>query len=660
MPPPPGCRLLAGDKTQHPSKALLCALDPDGDGLITYRRYLSETISFDVDHGMLSLLDRGCLEAMYCMDAPVVPPRFFDFHDGGDLSKLESILDVSIVVVLYRGSSSSPPLKVHDTRPMLLSAPPEERLARRVRRFAAQWVVDEWLLFEREEETEDLEIAGYYPLWSEKAFYTDMMTRFDGCLVSAVCLALGIARVTLESEHVHSPGVCGELSWLLSSPGREELARVFARSGYDVLQIVLASHIRSRLRSRPHLMNHPGANTFAVHGIVGRKPSESIRPDAILVCLTFQGDAYVLGEVYRVSALRFAGVDVGGGGGGKRRRYPPVPKFHEVGERRKRSAEETTTSHEDDRCKCRPCRDAGSLKKNLPERGPQRPIHSPLALVDLVKRCGLFSPEVERSLAVCCSYSLSTFDIETAAVPCTDPRAGNEDLAPFDPSTDTVSQCARPRLAYAVHRPILIGFHDAMALSSEEPPLIFHAREDDGGESMVAAFLETLLERRDEACSAKHELLEPLFSKLSLFKRAHWEFHRDNGMLPASFRYDDYFQSGRGWQRDDDALSTDGSLAECVRELALKLTREEEEEAAGVAQRGDEEEADDDGWETVSDSSSSVEEAPLPLFPDNDEDEDLAKLRRRLDAEALRSVELSWKHSLLGMLETRLDQLANR
>jgi hypothetical protein len=687
--PPPGFRLLAGEKTLSLSKALLQKYSPEEDPFFCYKLYMSRTVSFNIDHGMVSTLDDQALEILYMADDPLSNPRFFAFDDGGDLCKLQHVIGRSLVILRRAKDRDQKYHKVHDTRAMDLTMEEGDERQQlwygdRVDRFLLEWSTarKEWFLFEQLDPGTSGELPGYNQLMSEMNFFTYLYSRFTGCLLSTVCLALGIRAGTVEAHHAHCDG-CPSLAWLTSNEGCADLTSVLRAANYAKFQIVLCSHLRSRPRARldDHLL--PASNTFGIHAIWDDSGMASdLTSEAILVALTIDGDCYLVGDDYRKAVL----VDAGAAGSKKKskRRYPGSANVAGIDTRASRVRIPPTAKS--NACPCRPCVEASNYEHNLPERGPQKAMHSALSLPDLLRMCGLWTDDVASRIRDCCQISTSTYDLETYAKKMCPPKEAAPDLPNFGGNPETLTQCSRPRMAYSVHRPLMLGYYDEMAARASEPVTIFHAEERDSGRSMVDAFLTKLLERREEATCMKFDLLSDLTEKFDAYKRAHFKFWEEARFLPKGFDYDQYLLDGEiaggGFhqdQVDEEAAAAVARSKGCKRRKRRasesttgELTEQAVLELAADLSDDDVAADDDEAWEDMSDDAETVcsvdgarkRRASASMFAPTDECDRVAIAvaadRKKARSSAVRRVKLSFAHSLLGLTSSRIQSLCTR
>ena len=682
---------MGSSETKHPAKILLEHLDPGGQHLDCYRLYLKTTVSFNVAHRCVSLLSPKMLSKFYLETEPLKAPKYFDFFDDQNLSKLENALQKRLVV-LMRGCGTDTWDKVHDKRVYDLlkvrcggasdntAAAAAAAAAAAVDPNATSWQVlyfvvehNDASFWELYELTSPRDIRTYGQLLSEESFYDPKTMRMPlvlgkgnrssssssisvFCLHQALTQVLGVTRGQRQlDQHQHSPA-CLSLRELVFAKSKNDVAREVG------VEFVLASHLRCKPLTRARTRKLPINNVFGVHAVYAFSEG-SLGIEAMpVVCVTHNLRFYRLLEPYATSVRL----------GQTRRRHPKHESFPGSAQGLKlKSLKELTGReegggggpyvhhHQVDTCPCTGCKNAKDFEHNMSPDGPQRPFKTDLSSFDLFRLLGKFSPKVEADLLNVCRLSVASFDVESVATPLAD-QVGNEDLN-FEP--ETLSDRRLPRQVQAVHLPCRIGFSDQLRMDTDRPTLIFRY-DPENPDQMVADFIEAIFEHRDAATTIKYGVLHPYFEWLERYKRAHFEFYQRKGWLPLDYcdrwqnfrpvlSWDD--EEDQGGSDDDDDDNDDGDddeqeldrlAEEAVSELA----------AADVGPRAGE--------------AFNPHRPSRPGSPQLEDDQELTaeqllgreaatNARVKRDARRIYNIEKSWEFSVWGLLEKRLRGLAH-
>jgi hypothetical protein len=612
---------------------------PANDKMWAYRRYLESTFNPQVCHEAVSLMEEDLLAKFYMETDPYKQPKYMDFFRTSDVSKLESAIDARIVIL--QPAARDEFYKIHDRRiyDSLMGrqeGPTTSFVLDNFRGTGRTRTCDLWLLPEG---------FKYEQMSTEYIFVSagTSCVQQDGSL----CLLQGLRQViglSLEENHQHVEE-CRSLSSLLKCPERRMFALLPA-------EFILASHIRSDPCGKSRALRLPERNSFGVL-LVQRDPN--VAPSSVVqhssmpvVCITLEN------RVYRLKP-EFAG-PVREGQSRQQRSIPgqpyPEPMDAASAKRRKKAAncdpayfdykqlydrddderrEFLASGHEPDvtnesgSCPC-PCKEASSWDKNMFRRGPQQLYKTKENLFDLLKMVGIMTPQNKSRIDRCCDLSIASFDVESYASPVS--QAGDEDS---DFVRSDVSDQRLPRRVYATHKPALIGLVDQLMMEEGEDPTILEADPNDR-RALVASFVETLFQRRDAVVTAKYGILSSLFSWTERYKKAHYGFFVDRGFLPID--YLSKMPTPETVPRPSE-MDTDDELDQFEDELCLEVVRKEAREE--VMDKAELEAREDAAEEGVS-------------------AEKLLKLR---EAKKQRAIELSWKHSIFGLIESRLHHLAH-
>lgn len=626
-------------------KILLESLSPSEEVLFAYRAYLANTVSFHTPRRSISLLGERELDLFYSRLEPLEQPKYFCFFSGGDLSKLESCLGVRIVIVACfvdkrRRTNKWEWQKVHDQRIYELCRPSNEP-TRTVISFILSRSEGDWILKKADPTTLDssLETFFYTPLKAEKNFVCSAqrvtMLSESGCWFAALASTL---KVKLPADHIHTAD-CGSLFRLIALK-KETLKSLM---GNENLVVILASHLRSSVRTRARNMRLVKNNTFAVLKEVSNPGEECDKSVPVVAVLSKPAAMYLLAEPFAQavrSARQQAALKSHPGRRAGLKRKSSSQDFSELPAKRSAWDMPDKVTFDARLCSCEACLEGKKYDKNMSVSGPQTLYKSELSLSDLLRMCGRLDAKAEKDLERAGNFSVASFDIESFARQL-DLTAGQEDLN-FEQRK--FSSRAIPRQVEATQEIGLIGFQDYRMMLDSEPVQIF-THDSEQPKAVVGQFLESVLERRLEAVAIKTGILSELISWVEEYKRAHFAFFVERGFvqpnyLEESFSYPqkqfpsraraEYFDSADSTSSssEDEAPSGYDSLPELPSLDAEYLALQAEMIAS--ERRG---------------SSSST----------NQSAKSFAEAKER---KAAKKIEHSWKSSLFGKVEARLLRLA--
>jgi hypothetical protein len=476
------------------SKVLLEHLSPGTYPPLSYRKFLESCLNLKMSQSNLAKMPDTLLGKFYLVDNPMEEPCYFSLHDGDDLCRLEWALDLDLV--LTRPSKFlTPEIKLYDRRVY-------GRKANGVRFFQIRGGP-------KKKEEELFEVWVDYDV---RASEFKFINKCSGLFGSERCLERMVwEALSRELEgHVHPPEHCRTLSGLIA-----DFRKVSERLGTG---LVLASHQRSKIRGQS-----PFCRKNQVFNILAATECEKNTP---VVCLTSDLKyAYRLNESYAKVLLGENGRKRNESyGHGMRQRITRDDCQREMDEVEEEGIGKSTTSAKNG-CDCDCCRDSEDFVRNMARRGPQKLYKVEMSGFDHLKFLGLFDNKTESVLLRASDLSIGSFDTEALTLHL-DGDPVNSDL---DPTVDAVSRKRLPRVALARQTPVLLSWCDNLRHSLGLPPHVYRIDEEDR-DAFVGDFVEDLLLGRDEAFSAKQELLSELFSWLEVFKVAH---HRHHGVTPA-------------------------------------------------------------------------------------------------------------------------------
>ena len=641
-------RLLGSSETKHLSKILLEYLDPAEEPMACYKSYLKSTVSFTVAHRSVSLLSPKLLGQFYMEDQPLAHPKYFDFFEGGNLSKLENCLNKRLVVLIPNGEGNTWN-KVHDKR-VYDAMQSLHRQPLEVLYFAIEFEGGFWKCYE-------LKAIANQPVYNQimtetlffdpKTLRSSSITNTSVCLVSVLSDVLNVVRGPRQQEqHAHSPA-CHNLRELVFAGSKNSIAR-------DVgAEFILASHLRTKALARHRQRSMPSNNHFGVHSVFAFSESSGGLQTMPVVCVSQDSSFYRLLEEYADSVRSVQ----------TRRRHPRQETFPGAAAGLKCRPEKEMLLggvdpgrliHQVDSCPCTGCKNAKNYEHNMSPNGPQTPFKSDLSTFDLFRLLGKFNAKVETDLLNVCRLSIASFDVESVATGLPD-HLGNEDL---NLAPDTLSDHRLPRQVQSVHLPCRIGYVDQLRLDTGRPTLIFRY-DPDTPEKMVADFVECIFEQREEATTIKYGVLNPYFEMIERYKRAHFLFYQRKGWLPADYaerwQYfkptDNEEEEGQGEEEDED--------------------EEEEEEDAMLNRLGEEAGAEVAEALTAQElyghtrpsrlGSPNLEDFEEPTTTANAQEgtEAARKAKAQGDAQRISDIEGAWENCIFGILEKRLRFLAH-
>ena len=715
-------RFLGSSATKSVSKVLLEVLDRTGDGLDCYRDYVKNTVSFTVAHKLVCGLTPELLARFYNVDDAQSDPRYFSIFEEICISKLETVLQMRLVLLL--ASSEDSFHKLHDKR--IFDRLQRTRATTETLYFVLERRNRVWNLYQLRTEAD---IKSYVPILTELAFITadSMHVARDGqCFLEVIARVLGnklCSRHVVHGEHCFS---LRELVFLDDS-GKSMLCEMVGTSA----GFILASHTRvgSRL-ARVQDRTSPKNNLFGIHAIYqpsgggdGSEGDGVHRLDHLpVVCLTHDFRFYLLKEPYATS-VRHVEQRL------RHLRREPFPDYaaKAFAELQRRTRDKLLQQSEASACQRQRDGDSYSMTcpclgcenkvkytdKNMSFAGPQFLYRQDLSCFDLMRLFGRFGKKCEEDLLRCCTLSVASYDLETMGVPVQD-AVGNEDL---NINVSTLSDIRIPRQIHSRHEIVRIGFTDQVRSDRGEPTLIFRYEEGKKTEGLVNDFMETLFEHRDAAVTVKLGILHEYLAWVDAYKRRHFEFWVREEWLPADYcalrlpRYNDELaaeavaaaaEAAAAAQEGEDD-DQDAALDAIGREVAEDLARRMEEgdwETAAAAAAAVDNDSDDDGGEpmdlsdyesgscslpsrqeqrqTATSSSSSNSSSSSSSGTSSEERDDhepataaaagdgdtlsreaAERVRRQQEERRIRDIEDAWTWSIWGILEKRLRSLAH-
>jgi hypothetical protein len=583
--------LLASSFEKNLGKAVLELFSPDpGDKMFAYRKFMSSTVTFTICGQKIGGFNDHLLEQFYMTDYPLTRPKYFDFFSGHDLAKLESALGVRIIVSMKGADKFNRWYKIHDYRIYDQLRTPRPVGAWLV---LVAFGNNEWRLYKLDRELESLRKGFLYnPTRSEELFRMDgRIETCDICLLDSLDRLLPPdSGKPPFLPHVHGPD-CKTIISLISLKADDTFYSDYMRGREFVLasHLQTAPQARTLDMSAPKknmfgilgvfLKDPDSVQDYQLKDL----PVICITGDLRLYRLRKKYADFVLAMEERVrnpkreslpNEAAYLGV-----GGDKKLLKKKLACNCQIDEASKKSAsggiegneeeeeeeEEDNDCNDDDDdeeeeeriteryremlrvtegercippaaatpkssrpgpCPCSLCKGATRYECNMSANGPQKLYTTELPLKDLLKMTGRWNRTAESILARCSRLSTASFDIESAAKPV-DGGAGNEDIA-FPEKT--VSNLRLPRVVYAVHVPVLLGFIDNLMLERGLEPVILK-NDIIERNSLERAFLEEIVKRRKEAVQVKRNLLGYLFAWLSRYKRAHFSFYASIGLI---------------------------------------------------------------------------------------------------------------------------------
>lgn len=461
-------------------------LPGESDPMAVYRLYLRSSLSANIAHGRLALLEGSLLAEFYRLDDPLAKPKSFDFFRSSDISRLEESMALRIVILRECGRGRYH--KLHDKR--IYDDASEISWPQRL------------FVLRKERGTKYSLLRGppdYDVRLSEFSFIASCAPPELTCLLPKLKYLLGRPPGTCDHTTGGDGRTCVDpLALLLhAKETREELGA----------PILLASHVRGMMRSwKPSLALEE--QSFAVLGVARRE--DELLSDCTVICVTAdKKHAYLPLESVRRKILERATVRRSE----KRERLPPQEVSPTRGDSRTGSGNFTRDRVlGSDGCACGPCERGKDFENNMEKAGRQKLYRTRPSSFDYARMFGLLDPETERALNEACRLSLGGFDVESLTLEA--PR--DEGYLP----RETVSGVSRGRTVLARQVPIYISWSDYRMDKEGEAPLAYEydeARPEDTARKFVA----DLLAMRERAIEAKKVLLAPLLSWLEALERAH-------------------------------------------------------------------------------------------------------------------------------------------
>ena len=503
-------QLLGTSATKSLAKCLIESLSLNGAHLNLYRRYLSALVNFSVSYRVLSCLDDEMLASFYQQENPLAHPKYFDFFDGADRARFESITGVQLVIL--QGGAKDSWKKIHDQRALVELSDDAEALKKEkpVAVFHIRWgsVEEGWLLYRAKN------LGSYVPLFSEKYFYTSKLVPGSGCFI---CDAGKVLQRCTE----HSPSHRRTYREAILEADRMEVGTAVGTS------FMLVTHIRSNPKAKTFLTCAPRNQVFANLAFFSCEPLTA-EEELPVLAVTTEGAIYQLAKRYADAVKkrhREIRID-------RREPFPGlsgnVLDARGAGEaqcfnRLQGQNAATNAFVDEDRngCACNGCLESDRYKKNMSFDGPQKLYKCDLGLFDLLRMMGKEDAASLEAVRKACRYSVASFDVESFARPV-DRLAGREG-EPAEKDVPTVSGLKLQAEVYAVQEPVLIGYLDEQMRDEGKPPLILRL-EPGKRFGLEASFLTTLVDRKAAVVRAKKDLLKPLFSWILLYKKAHFNF----------------------------------------------------------------------------------------------------------------------------------------
>ncbi|CAM6055381.1 unnamed protein product [Sphagnum tenellum] len=255
----------------------------------------------------------------------------------------------------------------------------------------------------------------------------------------------------------------------------------------------------------------------------------------------------------------------------------------------------------------------------MSSRGPQFLYKIQLSTFDLLKMVGLFNPKTESAITRACNLSLASYDVESFASPVETFHSGKRGCGA---RRGTSFRCQASKEVYSIHRPALIGLYDELLRQQGQDPIIYTLDEKKRN-SLVAAFLEGLFERRDACVSVKYGILSSLLSYVERFKAQHFKFYAQHGYISESFVSQQFPAASDDEDEDEDEDEFEAKMYE---DLMHKVSTTLEEELDCEANKG----------------------------------EITAKrLKEMREQKRQTEILLAWEYSVFGLLERNLKSLAN-
>ena len=487
--------LIGSEEKSDLGKLLLQQLaeEQDVSALQLYRHFLSKTMCLNVSHSNLYEMHDDLLMQFYQHSHPDKKPKYFNFKNGADLSKLEITLQINLVVI--RMPSFHYPttyFKIHDRR--IFSSFFEENKSTKL--FAVDHNGRHWSLFQ----------------WQGKEMftYTDNEEYFAAkakMFTKGNCFAATVAEL-LECPvppHYHGEGVCSSLLDICQSN------MMFGKT------IIFASHIRTDMNIRRS--RNEKNQLFGKLGFLKANNNDTLSDfsRAAIICVTNSGKIYIPKNEF-AKVIR---ENIRENNKTKQESFPNLSLEKEIA-----AAAAAESDDDDECCKCKVCRDSKvyNLKNMSNGSEEQKLFTTRMNTIDLLTMLGLDTAENVAAVRKASWYCNSFFDAES----CTNEKVigGEEDIQeiPFH----TISDHKLSRKMFATQTPILLGLTCAISMDEGLPPAIFAATTP-GTSKLVREFSADVLNRREMATVAKYELLSPIFTKLEVMKSKYFQFMADEG-----------------------------------------------------------------------------------------------------------------------------------
>ena len=260
-------------------KLLLEHLSEGAGGLTLYRAFLEKTLSLNIAHSNLYQMEDDLLRRFY--QEETLPPKFFSFPE--DLSRLERVLDINIVVARVPQGSRQDFLRIHDRRVYSL-------LAKKCNKRPAKFF---YL---------SLEERGELKVWALRVmtdlgptqetrveFFDSYMISHGKMAVAGECrleLVCDLLHMPLPPGHRHEEGACYSLLDLCGS------------ENYIGVQIIFATHLSTAMTHR--VSRRPQHHVFGKLGYLPASAEDKLTDfsRATVICVNAVGNWYLLHEPY--------------------------------------------------------------------------------------------------------------------------------------------------------------------------------------------------------------------------------------------------------------------------------------------------------------------------------------------------------------------------
>jgi len=502
---------------QHPSKVLLqFYAERRGTSMLeVYRTYLKSTLNVNISHGSLAVLDDELLGEFFQMGDCSKPPRFLDFENLVDLSRLERCLDARLVI--YMADRSRKRRRYYDKRIYDLLIPGRDALP-----------VDHFLL-----EAEVVKSGRRNKVWrlspmppAEVALLPsprELESHFmQASALGSPCLVGALRRLLLpveEEEEVEQQPRCDSLLSLLTT----DVSELYRAVGEQPFLLVSHVHTTTRMRKKD------SSDFFATLTVVTdpEERKQTLRKMAV-VSVTVDGYLYLMKEAQAKELLKLA---PGLSANFKRLPFPNVAAGEQV------CSQQQQQQQQQDGCRCRACVSMENFAANMDRFGPSRLYRTALTAIDLLKVLALDTPENLEALDEASMLSLSSIDLESLTVKLESQPVGLEAQHGF--SRVGLSSVPLKGHRFAKQLPVLLGIYDAfderLGLDCEILSLPSLEVGEAQAYCVFADRLLELLEARKARCKAlKQELLQPLLEELARYRVAHDLFFESEGLSAAA------------------------------------------------------------------------------------------------------------------------------